>query len=95
MAGSIGSANRQEYSVIGETVNLASRLESLNKQYKTEILMSQATHDILAGDFAGFEGLGDAQVAGFDQPIPVFTIKPGPAQVPVGTQVAVEAQIHS
>jgi adenylate cyclase len=76
MAGSIGSANRQEYSVIGETVNLASRLESLNKQYKTEILMSQATHDILAGDFTGFEALGDAKVAGFDQPIPVFTIAP-------------------
>ena len=75
MAGSIGSANRQEYSVIGETVNLASRLESLNKQYKTEILMSQATHDILAADFTGFESLGDAKVAGFDQPIPVFTIK--------------------
>ncbi len=75
MAGSIGSANRQEYSVIGETVNLASRLESLNKQYKTEILMSQATHDILANDFTGFEALGEAQVKGFDQPIPIFTIR--------------------
>jgi adenylate cyclase len=75
MAGSIGSANRQEYSVIGETVNLASRLESLNKPYKTEILMSQATHDILANDFTGFEALGEAKVAGFDQPIPIFTIR--------------------
>lgn len=75
MAGSIGSAKRQEYSVIGETVNLASRLESLNKPYKTEILMSQATHDILIDDFKGFEALGEAQVAGFDQPIPIFTIR--------------------
>ena len=75
MAGSIGSANRQEYSVIGETVNLASRLESLNKQFKTEILMSQATHDLLADQYAGFETLGDAKVAGFDQPVAVFTIR--------------------
>ena len=75
MAGSIGSAKRQEYSVIGETVNLASRLESLNKPYKTEILMSQATHDILTEDFIGFEALGEAQVAGFDQPIPIFTLR--------------------
>ena len=75
MAGSIGSANRQEYSVIGETVNLASRLESLNKPYHTEILMSQATRDILADDYTGFEALGDATVAGFDQPIPIFTIR--------------------
>ena len=70
MAGSIGSANRQEYSVIGETVNLASRLESLNKQFHTEILMSEATRDLLAGEFGQFRSLGSAKVAGFDQPVP-------------------------
>ena len=74
MAGSIGSANRQEYSVIGETVNLASRLESLNKQFKTEILMSEATRDLLAGEFGPLRSLGAARVAGFEQPVPVFTV---------------------
>jgi adenylate cyclase len=80
MAGSIGSANRQEYSVIGETVNLASRLESLNKPFKTEILMSQATHDLLVDDFTGFEALGETKVAGFEEPVPVFTIRPATAE---------------
>jgi adenylate cyclase len=75
MAGSIGSANRQEYSVIGETVNLASRLESLNKQFHTEILMSAATMHLVADSFPGLESLGPAKVAGIQEPVEVFTLR--------------------
>jgi adenylate cyclase len=75
MAGSIGSASRQEYSVIGETVNLASRLESLNKTFKTEILLSAATREMVGEGFDGLESLGDAKVAGLEEPVPVFTLR--------------------
>jgi adenylate cyclase len=75
MAGSIGSASRQEYSVIGETVNLASRLESLNKTFHTEILLSAATKEMVGDAFAGLESLGDAKVAGLEEPVAVFTLR--------------------
>jgi adenylate cyclase len=75
MAGSIGSATRQEYSVIGETVNLASRLESLNKTFKTEILLSAATREIVGATFPGIESLGVAKVAGLEEPVAIYTLR--------------------
>jgi len=47
LVGNIGSEHRLNYSVLGDTVNVASRLENLNRYYKTQILISDATREAI------------------------------------------------
>jgi adenylate cyclase len=73
IVGSIGSAERMEFTGIGTTVNVASRIESLNKTLGTTLLLSKATRDALQRPPA-LSALPPQAVKGVDQPVEVFTL---------------------
>lgn len=74
IAGNIGSPRRKEYTVIGDTVNFAARLESLNKEFNSQLLISSAVREAL-GDLAGDAvSLGQVPIKGYEQPMAVWRL---------------------
>jgi adenylate cyclase len=82
IAGNIGSSSIMSYTVIGDNVNLGSRLESLNKEYRTRIIISDATRTRLQGQYT-IRALGDVTVKGKTVPIAIFeVVVPSPLEEP-------------
>ncbi|MEM7168857.1 MAG: adenylate/guanylate cyclase domain-containing protein [Pseudomonadota bacterium] len=71
LAGSVGSRGRQNYTVYGDNVNLAARLEALNKDYQTDVLIDAATHQRLEG--IECREIGQISVRGFSGDVAVFS----------------------
>lgn len=73
IVGSIGSPERMEFTAIGNTVNVASRIESLNKAVGTSLLLSKTTRDALT-DSANLRALPPQAVKGVAEPMEIFTL---------------------
>ena len=71
VAGNIGSENAKSYTVMGPTVQLAERLEGASKQYGTEILMAEATYELVKDTIVTRE-IDHITVPGYDRPIRIY-----------------------
>jgi class 3 adenylate cyclase len=69
--GNIGTDTKKNFTVIGDSVNLASRLEGANKLYGTEVMVDERTRD-LAAEFVLFREIDQIRVIGKAQPVRVF-----------------------
>ena len=89
--GSLGSKQRNEYTAIGDPVNLAARLESVTKDYRVPIIISEYTHEYVKGRFPTKE-LDTVTVKGKSQPVKIYGVMP--SSMRKYTRAPLNAAVH-
>ncbi len=95
VAGSVGGAGRLNFSVIGDAVNVASRVEAETRKTGDDVLLTQATRERLTGDYP-LRRRGERVLRGIERPIELHTLQGEPADLPspVGAVRAVYARVR-
>ena len=79
VVGNVGSADRMNYTALGATINLAARLEGLNKNYGTTVLVSAAVRE-RAGERFTFRCVDEIRPKGFAEAVRIFELRDGTDQ---------------
>src|SRR5262245_31943210 len=74
VVGNVGSSDRMNYTALGATINLAARLEGLNKNYGTRVLVSSAVRD-RAGERFLFRCVDEIKPKGFAEAVKIFELR--------------------
>jgi adenylate cyclase len=74
VCGLIGTPDHLVYTVIGDEVNVAARLEALNKDYGTRIIVSESTRQAAGEHAFAFKAIGEVSVRGRTARTPVYTL---------------------
>lgn len=78
VGGLVGSGDRVGYTVHGDNVNLTARLEQLNKDYGTRIIVSESTLAEIPPNMFEFQELGEVMVRGLNRPVRIYTVARNP-----------------